>query len=210
MISLDKKKKAVSLRKEGYSFALIASELKISKSTAFNWTKSVSVKCKKKTKSPEKPPTNVDFFKNKRKAYQEEGRKRARDGDLNHAMACMLYWGEGCKKRNSCKITNTSPEMLKFFVDWLKTEFNLNKEDLFFRFDCYDSGDVDKIQDFWVNYLDLHPSCARKHIIKKNNGKYPKYPNGVCTVGIHDTRVVQHIFGAIQEYIKFEKLEFLE
>jgi hypothetical protein len=36
-----------------------------------------------------------------------------------------------------------------------------------------------------------------------------KLPYGVCTVYVHSTRVVQHIYGAIQEYGGFDEPAWL-
>jgi hypothetical protein len=34
-------------------------------------------------------------------------------------------------------------------------------------------------------------------------------PSGTCRIAVHDTQLVQHIYGAIQEYAGFERGEWL-
>jgi hypothetical protein len=40
--------------------------------------------------------------------------------------------------------------------------------------------------------------------------KTNKLPYGVCTLSIYDTRIAQHIYGAIQEYAGFEEPRWLD
>src|SRR5262249_46986258 len=59
----------------------------------------------------------------RREQAQEEGRARARDGDAFHVAGCMLYWAEGGKARNTACLTNSDPEVLRFFVSFLPEYF---------------------------------------------------------------------------------------
>ena len=67
----------------------------------------------------------------------------------------------------------------------------------------------------WLKQLDLPRSCLRKPIINhlptSSSGlRLNKLPYGVCTVGVkRSTWLVQHIFGAIQEYGAFEEPRWL-
>jgi len=38
----------------------------------------------------------------------------------------MLYWAEGAKQRNSLKITNSDPELLAFFANFLRRELDVS------------------------------------------------------------------------------------
>src|SRR6185312_12950661 len=51
-----------------------------------------------------------------RRAYQDEGRRLARDRGLGYEAGCMLYWAEGAKRRNTLKITNSDVELLVYFA----------------------------------------------------------------------------------------------
>jgi hypothetical protein len=35
----------------------------------------------------------------------------------------MLYWAEGSRERNAIKFTNSDPEMLRFFMRFLRLSF---------------------------------------------------------------------------------------
>ncbi len=129
----------------------------------------------------------------------------------------MLYWAEGSKDRNAAKITNSDPELLRFFVRFLRRYFDVPDER--FRVTCNLFADhVDRqfeIERFWLAQLELPRSSLCKSIVNT----YSKYsqkkrsnrlPYGTCRVSVCQTAIVQHIFGAIQEYGGFERPEWLD
>jgi hypothetical protein len=72
-----------------------------------------------------------------------------------------------------------------------------------------------EVEQFWLDILELPRSCMRKSIVNV----YSKYsqkkrrnmlPYGTCRVAVHRTQVVQHIYGAIQEYGGFDRPEWLD
>jgi len=73
----------------------------------------------------------------------------------------------------------------------------------------------EEIERFWLSTLRLPSSCLRKSTVNT----YSKYsqkkrknmlPYGTCRVVVHRTSVVQHIYGAIQEYGGFDRPEWLD
>jgi hypothetical protein len=153
----------------------------------------------------------------RRRAAQLEGRRHARSGDAFHAAGCVLYWAEGSKTRNSVKITNSDPEVLRFFVRFLRAYFDVPDER--FRVTCNLFADhADKqyeLEQFWLDQLELPRASLCKSVVNT----YSKYsqkkrtnrlPYGTCRVSVSRTAIVQHIFGAIQEYGGFERPEWLD
>jgi hypothetical protein len=74
---------------------------------------------------------------------------------------------------------------------------------------------IAQIEDYWLAALDLPRSCLCKHSIdfkptSSSGLKRNKLPYGVCTVRVHSTQIVQHIFGAIQEYGGFDEPRWLD
>lgn len=71
-----------------------------------------------------------------------------------------------------------------------------------------------EIEQFWLDCLDLPAACLRrstvnrysKHSQKKRRNKLPY---GTCRLALYDTTVVQHIYGAIQEYGGFDREEWV-
>ncbi|MDX6407979.1 MAG: hypothetical protein QOE13_1050 [Gaiellaceae bacterium] len=129
----------------------------------------------------------------------------------------MLYWAEGSKGRNQIRFTNSDPEMARFFVKFLRMYFNL--EDRSIRITCNLSADhrdrQREIEQFWLDTLEL----PQESLCKSTVNVYSKYskklrsnklPYGTCRVVVSKTRIVQSIFGAIQEYAGFERPAWLE
>jgi transposase-like protein len=153
----------------------------------------------------------------KRLAAQAEGRAVARSGDAVHAAACMLYWGEGSKSRNVVELTNSDPAMVVFFMRFLREYFAVS--DSRFRVQCNlhadDEQEVRDVEDYWIAALGLSRESLTKSIVnsvskaslhKRRN----MLPYGTCRLTVCSTAIVQHLYGAIQEYGGFERPEWLE
>jgi hypothetical protein len=151
-----------------------------------------------------------------RRGYQEAGRMLARGGDRLHASGCMLYWAEGSKSRNSVQFVNSDPAMATFFIRFLRAYYDVSDEA--FRIDCNLFADhvvrQSEIEQFWLDTLGLPKTCLRKstvNVYSKHSKKKRKnrLPYGTVRVCVHSTRVVQSIYGSIQEYGDFERPEWL-
>ena len=142
---------------------------------------------------------------------------RARQGDAFFVAGCMLYWAEGSKERNRVEFTNSDPRMVGFFVRFLKTYWNLGDEQI--RITCNLFADhltkQREIEQFWLDIAGLPPESLRKSTVNVYS-KYSKkrrknrLPYGTCRVSVTRTRVVQAIFGAIQELGGFTREAWLE
>lgn len=153
-----------------------------------------------------------------RREFQEQGRARARLGDPLHAAGCMLYWAEGKKNRNTVQFSNSDPAMHSVFVSFLRQCFATPDEQLRFSVNAYTSGvrTIEAIEAYWLDLLQLPPESARKHTVNhlptsSSGGKVGKLPNGVCTLAVaKSTWLVQHIYGAIQEYSGIDQPQWLD
>jgi hypothetical protein len=148
---------------------------------------------------------------------QEEGRQLAERREALHVAGCMLYWAEGAKDRNQIRFTNSDPEMARFFVKFLRTYFNLRDEDI--KITCNLFADhlerQREIENFWLETLGLPPSSLCQSTVNvyskySKKKRINKLPYGTCRVVVSRTRIVQSIFGAIQEYAGFEREAWLE
>jgi hypothetical protein len=152
-----------------------------------------------------------------RRIWQDEGRRAALVKDPFHAAACMLYWAEGAKHRNTLKISNADAEVLRFFVRFLRTEFGLPDELILLRCQLF-ADHLDRqfeIERYWLDVLELPRTSLRTstvNVYSKYSAKkrVNRLPYGTCHLSVHRTAVVQHIYGAIQEYAGFERPEWLD
>jgi len=150
-------------------------------------------------------------------AYQEEGRRLALRGDGCHVAGCMLYWAEGEKDRNALRFYNSDPEMVRFFVVFLKKYFDLWDDEI--RITCNLFADhvrqQREIEQFWLDVAQLskrslcksYVNAYSKHSKKKRTNRLPY---GTVRVTVSRTRVIQSIFGSIQEYAGFDRETWLD
>jgi hypothetical protein len=201
----------------------IATALGVSVSSVSVWTRDIEL-------TPEQRAANIaragasrgpvwsEKNRERRREYQREGRDRARLGEPLHIAGCMLYWAAGAKSRNQAAIANSDPAIVEAFMLFLRSCFGLSVDDLTFNLNAYTGNGLtsDEIEDFWMKRLGLPKSCARKHVINhfptSSSGKRPKkLPHGVCTLKVKkSTRIVQHIYGAIQEYAGIDCPDWLD
>jgi hypothetical protein len=72
-----------------------------------------------------------------------------------------------------------------------------------------------EIEDFWLATVGLPRSCMTKTMVNRysrasKRTRKNRLPYGTCRVTVHSTRVVQHLYGAIQEYGGFDRPEWLD
>ena len=105
-------------------------------------------------------------------------------------------------------------EILRQF---LRTYFNLEDENI--KITCNLFADhVERqreIEHFWLETLRLPPASLCKSTVNvyskySKKKRMNKLPYGTCRVVVSRTRIVQSIFGSIQEYAGFEREAWLE
>jgi transcriptional regulator with XRE-family HTH domain len=213
-------------REEGLSVREIQRRLKVSKSSVSLWVRDVPLTADqlealrringRHPRQLKAAARNAELCRARRRAYQAEGRALARRGEALHASGCMLYWAEGDKNRNSARIANSDPEVLRFFVRFVRTYFGVDGARI--RVTCNLFADhlerQREVEQFWLDTLGLPRSSLCRSIVNV----YSKYsekkrrnrlPYGTCRLCVNSTHVTQSIFGAIQEYGGFERPEWL-
>jgi hypothetical protein len=215
----------------GLPLKRIATRLGVSVSTVHLWTRDIELTEEQRRynvyrrHAPRHPATIAKFVetwsrknRERRRAWQEDGRRRARRGEPLHQVGCMLYWAEGAKHRNRLVFSNSDRAMVVYFCRFLRECFDLGPDDFTMRLNVYLNNGLTlrEIEDHWLWALELPRSCLRKHSLNHNptsssGKKRHKLPYGVCTLCVRrSTRIVQHIYGAIQEYAGFEEPRWLD
>jgi hypothetical protein len=157
-------------------------------------------------------------YRAKRLAWQQEGRARAREGELLHQAGCLLYWAEGTKSRNAVRLVNSDMNLVRLFRAFLFECFGIGPDELSFRINAYTGNGlaIREIEDRWLAALDLPRSCLRKHTLDNRPAptsgvKKNKLPYGVGGLSVlRSTWLIQHIYGAIQEYGGFDEPRWLD
>ena len=217
--------KARELRRQGWSVGQISKELRISKGSISPWVRDIKLTDNQIKRLEDNAFKNRMRMKewsskmclaclDKRLAYQDIGRQKIKDGaSKEYISGIMLYWAEGAKSRTKVAFSNSDFNMVKYFVEFLEKEIGIKKEDMNLTVQTYLNGgaDIDEIQDFWLKKLDMPKTCLRKPYIKEDHGsKRKKLKYGVGVIRVNDVKVIQEIYGAIQEYIGFTNPEWAE
>lgn len=216
---------ARELRAQGASVKEIERRLGVARSSVSRWVRDVRLSDEQRTAlaarvtegklraAEEKAAT----ARRRRAAYQEEGRWLARTRGASYAGGCMLYWAEGTKCRCSVEVSNSDPALLALFAEFLRNEFAVPSDAMNIHCQLF-TDHVDRQRDvevFWLRACGLPESSLRKSTVnaqsKSSLGKrFNKLPYGTCKLRLHSTRIVQTIYGSIQEYGGFERPEWLD
>ena len=107
-----------------------------------------------------------------------------------------LYWGEGNRKnKNSVKLGNTDPAMIRIFIKFLIALFGVKVEKLRFRLQIFSDMPKRKVFQFWLNSL-REFGILEEQFYKitvtpaRSIGTYrEKSQYGVCTVHVHNIKL---------------------
>jgi DNA-binding transcriptional regulator GbsR (MarR family) len=225
VVKTEERRRARNLRRRGLSVKEIERQVGVSRSSVSLWVRDIHLedaqrrRLERKTNSGQlrAAARKARVARSVRSAYQEEGRRLARARGPSDAAGCMLYWAEGAKGRNSVQMSNSDPALLSFFADFLREHFEVRDDT--FRAYCNLFADhlerQREIEQFWLATLNLPEECLRKSIVNAYS-KYSlkkranKLPYGTCRLAVHRTRIVQTIYGSIQEYGGFDRPAWLD
>lgn len=214
---------ARQLRSLGAPIGMIAQHLGVSKSTVSIWVRDIELLPRQKKRNLQRARVVrstawSEKHRRLRVQWQLEGRERARRGETLHQAGCMLYWAEGAKGRNSVRFVNSDGPMVAFFAGFLRECFEVGPDDFTFHLNAYttQTRSIDEIEAYWLALLGLNRESARKHTVNhfptsSSGRKVDKLPFGVCMLRVkRSTRILQHIYGAIQEYSGIDRPEWLD
>lgn len=213
---------AREMRKRGETVTGIAKALNVSKGTVSMWVRdivltdaqveAIRVKRSQYAAQNKGSQANKRKFLTVRQQYQQEGREVARLGRPLHLAGCMLYWAEGAKSRNSFYFVNSDPHMLRLMMRFLREEMGIQDDEIRLKIHCHfaDRETQQTIEQYWIDLLQL-PACAVVKTQYKKGSDFHKniLTNGVCGIAVYRSQLVQHIYGAIQEYAGFDAPEWL-
>lgn len=218
----DLQEAARRLRSEGKSIKEIVSVLGVAKSSVSVWVRDIEMTDEQKANLHLRrsqlgdqnlgSKTNHERALKARDLAQQAGRERAQEIRPLHMMGCMLYWAEGAKARNGIYFVNSDPNMILLFMRFLREELGVADLDIAVRIHCHthDAQEIQRIEEYWIALTALTFSNLKKTYIKTGSTSRKNIlENGVCDIRVHRTDLVQHIFGAIQEYGNFENPAWL-
>jgi hypothetical protein len=213
------------LRADGESLKVIAKMLRVSPGTVHRWTQDIELQDEHRVELDDRQTRArrsanqkwSERCRQRRRRWQEIGRAQARLKDPLHTAGCMLYWAEGAKSRNTLTFANSDPAMLVMFARFLRESLGVENEQMSVRLNFYTGNGLTQgeIEEHWLTLLALPRTCLRRpmvnHFPTSSSGKRGnKLPYGVCTLRVDSTELVQHVFGAIQEYSGIDNPAWLD
>ena len=217
---------ARSLRSEdGCSIKEIARRLGVSRASVSVWVRDVVLTDDQRARLERRARNGYltvaaasrDAARRRREGYQEDGRRLARTAGTEYACGCMLFWAEGSRARNSAQLVNSDPALVRFWIDFLRRYFDVESRRI--RLVCNlfaDHEDIRRdIERFWLSTLGLPDESLLTSMVNRysrvsNRKRLNKLPYGTAKVTVHDTRIVQMLYGSIQELAGFERPEWLD
>ena len=89
-----------------------------------------------------------------------------------YGLGLGLYWGEGTKRnKHSIRLGNTDPDLIKSFINFLVSIYNIDRNKLKFQLLIYDDLDSNKLIYFWAKYLSIKRNQFSKTTILKRRGE---------------------------------------
>jgi transcriptional regulator with XRE-family HTH domain len=224
---LDLRAEARRLRRdEGNPLRTIAARLGVSPSTVHQWTRGINLTSEQReairhseAARRARAAGNAAMrtrARQKRLAAQDHGRHLARQGSVLHASGCMLYWAEGSKRRNDVEFTNSDPDLMRTFVEFLTRCHGVRSEAMSLTVNVHLNNGLrlSEVEEWWLTRLHLPRSCLGSHTVNRSSrtSSQPRrrLPYGTARLVVHSTFIVQSIYGAIQEYARIERPEWLD
>ncbi len=176
----DVREQARELRRLGWTYTQIATELGVSKSSCSLWCADLprpEVATGRKRAStwwPRLALRATERAATKAKAAAQIGELSGREVLL---IGAALYWAEGEKdkpysRRERVNFTNSDPTVVRFFMCWLEL-LGVPKSDRVFRIQIHESADVVAAHVYWADLLavdvaDFAPPTLKRHNPKTN------------------------------------------
>lgn len=162
----EERKRAIKLRKNGYSYSEILKEIPVAKSTLSSWLRSVGLSKRQRQRLTEKKLAaalrGAKAKKDYRLAITKEIKQKAKNkiGQLSDRelwlIGIALYWAEGTKQKENnvsqeVKFSNSDPAMIKVFLKWLRDICKVSNSDINFRIALHETAKnrVRKVRKYW-------------------------------------------------------------
>lgn len=216
---------AVKLRLEnGLSYSAIKQVLGVPKSTLSYWLRDMplserEIKLMQKA-GWEKSEAGRERFRNamrqKRQAKEDALYKEYR-AQFNHrddstrgvlfAAGLMLYLGEGDKKaRSRIALSNTDPNLIKFFIRWLEDFFGVQKKEIKVQLHLYENMELEQERNFWQTTLGLSKSQFYKLSVRKLKKSSFSYKDsirhGTCSLNVFGVERKARLSMAIKAFVE--------
>ena len=163
MYSRSIKDEAIKLRKEGYSYSLIAAKISVAKSTLSDWLKGVPFMhndiVMNSVAENNARIVNIKRVDKANSIHEAMVYAERKVGNLTKRdifiLGMGIYIGEGSKTGSLTRIVNSDPKIIRFCIMWLKECFGLSDSNFRIRLFVYPDNDQVMVTKYWMKYLKM-------------------------------------------------------
>jgi len=195
------------------SYSQIKELIPAGKGTLNYWLRNYPLTDEQKAKLYERKDIWIENFRETMRKKREErwrmvyeiqkkriGRLSKRDLFL---IGAGLYWGEGQKGGSSLSVSNTDPDVIKFWLLWLEKCCGVKRRDrkvsIYTHF--YSDMDIDKEIEFWRKTLKVERSQFAKSYIKQSKRTdldQKSFGHGTCRIQVANVKIKQEVMATIK------------
>src|SRR5688500_8778161 len=112
----------------------------------------------------------------------------------------LLYAGEGAKSDGTVKFANTNPDLVWFFMRWLRAFFDVDETRLRVHLYLHDGLDLDAAIDFWSQLTGIPPTQFTKpyRAVANNGIRHSKHVMGCPAVVYSHALTHRRVMGLIR------------
>ena len=174
----NRKEKAITLRKAGYSYSYIAAETGLTKSslsyhlanipyTPNGYTNSLVQGAALRSAETRRTQKQLRIDIVRSEAVKEFGRLGARDIFI---AGIALYVGEGSKTQNLVRLVNSDDGVINFFINWLQV-LGVPKKHVMLRIHGYPDTNQVEAASFWLKTTGLAKTQLQPMCVDTRGGK---------------------------------------
>lgn len=184
------KEKAIQLRKMGYSYKDILSQIFVSKSSISGWLKDLPITPEEKNLLKERTDANISRGRIKsaaaiRRNRLEKERKLFEQSriefntfkkEVMFFVGIGLYWAEGSKRTSTFQFMNSDPDMIRFMILWCRKFLQSERSKISLRLYTHKIFTNEGFEKFWSNVTGIPLPEFKKTIYKPSGLGYKKRP----------------------------------
>lgn len=207
-LGINKRNRAIELRKQGYSLFEIASIIKIAKSTSSLWLRNVElnnhararIEKRRSLARTKAAQTIKNRIANRRKEFEQSAKKTIsalkifENPSLSKVFCSLLYWGEGSKTGHRAAFINSDPTMIATYMKLLRLSFSLDESKFRALVHIHEYHNETKTKRYWSKVTKIPLSQFTKSYLKPHTKKIVRRGyKGTLRIAYADTRIVDEL-----------------
>ena len=200
---IDEQQRARALRAEAWTLQEIADELSVAKSSVSRWVRDVDFVPRPRHRGHPAGPKHPLRVRKEAELEQCRLEAEAAIGALSERdiaiYALALYAGEGSKTEGGVIFANSDPILVRAFLHWLRSEFELDEARLRGRLYLHEDLDLEEAERFWSDVTAIPRSQFQRAYRAAVQGSWRlnRHEFGCFTVRYHSRLLQRRVMARI-------------